>query len=331
MRILIADRLEPSAVSALEAHGHTCVVEPDLSADALPGRVGGFEALVVRGTRVTGATVAAADDLRLVVRAGAGTNTIDCPAATAAGVVVANVPGRNAVAVAELTLGLVLAIDRSIPDSVVALREGRWDKKGLGSRARGLYGRDLGIVGLGSIGLAVAERARAFGMSVWALERSDRSRQTQERIDALGIRLLGALPELAATVDVLTLHIPAGPGTRGVVDEETLAAMRPGSILVNTSRADVVDTDALLSALDAGRIRAGLDVFPDEPTGGTAAWTSRLAAHPAVVGTHHVGASTEQAQLAVADGVVDVVQAFVEGQPVHVVNPEALTVAGPAG
>jgi D-3-phosphoglycerate dehydrogenase len=331
MRVLIADSLEPGAVAALESHGHHCVVEPDLTADTLPGSIPGFEALVVRSTRVTAEALAASDALRLVVRAGAGTNTIDCVAATAAGVVVANVPGRNAVAVAELTLGLVLAVDRRIPDGTIALREGRWDKKGLSQGSRGLYGSALGIVGLGSIGLAVAERAKAFGMTLWALERDGRSRETTERIESLGIQLLGSLPELAREVDVLSLHIPAGPGTAGVVDEGTIGAMRPGAILVNTSRADVVDAEALLRALDDGRVRAGLDVFPDEPTAGSAAWSSRLASHPAVVGTHHVGASTRQAQLAVAEGVVDVVQAFVRGEPVHVVNPEALAAAGSGG
>lgn len=331
MRILIADRLEASAVADLESDGHECVVEPDLTPELLPERIPGFDALLVRSTKVTAPTFAAADRLRLVVRAGAGTNTIDKAAATDAGAVVANVPGRNAVAVAELTFGLMLALDRRIPDAVIALRDGQWNKKGLAAEARGLYGRDIGIVGLGSIGLAVAERAHAFGMSVWGLERTDRSAETQARIDGLGMKLVGTLPELAGRVDVLTLHIPGGSGTVGVVDEKTLTELRPGSMLINTSRADVVDNDALLTALDSGRIRAGLDVFPDEPSSGTAAWNSRLASHPAVVGTHHFGASTEQAQLAVAVGVVDVVRAFVSGVPVHVVNPEVLSVEGSTG
>lgn len=331
MRILVADALGPDAVTALEGLGHTCTVEPELDADRLPERMPGHEVLVVRSTRVTAAVFDAADALRLVVRAGAGTNTIDRDAATASGVAVANVPGRNAVAVAELAFGLMLAVDRRIPESVMALREGRWDKKGLSRGARGLAGRSLGIVGLGSIGLAVAERARAFDMRLFALERPGRPEETERRIGELGIGLLASLPELAGAVDVLTLHIPAGPGTAGVVDEVTLRAMRPGSVLINTSRADIVDADALLAALDAGRLRAGLDVYPDEPAGGAADWSSRLAAHPAVVGTHHVGASTEQAQQAVAEGVVEVVDAFASGTPQHVVNPEVLGSARSTG
>jgi D-3-phosphoglycerate dehydrogenase len=327
MRILVADSLESSAVAALEAAGHTCIINADLAGDTLPNHIGDNEALIVRSTKVTADTIAAGKALALVVRAGAGTNTIDVAAATDAGVVVANVPGRNAAAVAELAFGLMLAIDRRIPDGVIEMRAGHWDKKGMSKGARGLAGASLGIVGLGSIGLGVAQRAKAFGMRVIALQRPGRSPESQARITDLGIDLLDSLPKLAAAVDILSLHIPAGPSTTGIVDRETIEAMRPGAVLINTSRADVVDSDALLTALDAGRVRAGLDVFPDEPGSGKAEWTSRLSTHPAVVGTHHIGASTEQAQLAVAEGVVDVVAGFVAGAPIHVVNPAALTKA----
>lgn len=328
MQILVADALESFAVSALEAAGHTCSVQPELTGDTLPGAIGDAEALIVRSTKVTAATLSAGTSLRLVVRAGAGTNTIDVEAATASGVTVTNVPGRNADAVAELAFGLMLAIDRRIPDGVIALREGQWDKKGMTKGARGLKGTDLGIVGLGSIGLGVASRGRAFGMNVYALRRPGRSAESEARIADLGITLLDSLTELAASVDWLSLHIPAGPDTAGIVDAEVLGAMRPGAVLINTSRADIVDADALLERLDAGAIRAGLDVFPDEPGAGSTEWKSPIAAHRAVVGSHHVGASTEQAQLAVAEGVVDVVGAFVAGSPIHVVNPDSLTKAG---
>ncbi len=328
MRILVADSLESSAVSALEAAGHACTVQPDLTGDTLPDAVGDAEALIVRSTKVTAATVESGKHLQLVVRAGAGTNTIDIDAASAGGVAVANVPGRNAAAVAELALGLMLAIDRRIADGVIALREGQWDKKGMSKGARGLKGSTLGIVGLGSIGLGVATRAQAFGMQVKALRRPGRSPETETQITDLGIELLDSLPALAAAVDILSLHIPAGADTKGIVDAETLGAMKPGSVLINTSRADVVDADALLAALDADHIRAGLDVFPDEPATGQAEWSSPIASHRNVVGTHHVGASTEEAQLAVADGVVDVVAAFVAGTPIHVVNAQALAGGG---
>jgi D-3-phosphoglycerate dehydrogenase len=165
-------------------------------------------------------------------------------------------------------------------------------------------------------------------MTLEALSRPGRSTETTAQINELDIELFDSLPALAAAVDFLTLHIPSGPGTAGIVDEETLSAMQPGSVLINTSRADIVDADALMRALDAGRIRAGLDVFPDEPGSGTAEWSSPLATHPAVVATHHIGASTQEAQRAVAEGVVEVVAAFVSGDPMHVVNPTALSASG---
>ena len=328
MRILVADALEASAVQSLEAAGHSCQVNPDLTVDSIPDHVGDYEALIVRSTKVTADTIAAGKALELVVRAGAGTNTIDVDAATAAGVVVTNVPGRNAAAVAELALGLMLAIDRRIPEGVIAMREGHWDKKGMSKGARGLKGSTLGIVGLGSIGLGVASRAQAFGMNVKALRRPGRPASTEKSITDLGIELLDSLPELAAAVDILSLHIPSGPDTKGTVDEATLSAMKPGSVLINTSRADIVDADALLKALNSGNLRAGLDVFPDEPGTGTAEWTSPISTHPAVIGTHHIGASTQEAQVAVAEGVVEVVAAFAGGQPIHVVNPDALAGKG---
>jgi D-3-phosphoglycerate dehydrogenase len=322
MRILVADRLPDRFVAAMESRGHDCVVEAGLTEQTLPGSMAGVDVLVVRSTRVTTEVFAAAASLRLVVRAGSGTNTIDCDAATAAGVLVANVPGRNSVAVAELTLGLLLAVDRAIPDATTELRAGRWDKQRFGAVGRGLYGRSLGIVGLGNIGLAVAERAAGFGMRLLAQAKGSRSPASSARIADLGVELVPDLVTLASQVDVLTLHVPLRPDTRGMVGAEVLDALQPG-ILLNTSRADVVDTDALLAHLDSGGLRAGLDVFPDEPATGSAEWHSPLAAHPSVVGTHHVGASTEQAQEAVVDGVEEVIDAFEKGELLNVVNDPA--------
>jgi D-3-phosphoglycerate dehydrogenase len=257
-----------------------------------------------------------------VVRAGSGTNTIDCDEATRRGVLVANVPGRNSVAVAELTMGLLLAVDRAIPDNTYELRAGRWDKKRFSAVGRGLYGRRLGVVGLGSIGLAVAERAAAFGMSLVAQAKGSRAPETSARMEALGFGLVPDLVTLATEVDALTLHVPLTAETRGMVGAEVLDALQPG-ILLNTSRAEVVVTDALVERLDGGLLSAGLDVFPDEPGAGSADWQSSLAAHPRVVGTHHIGASTEQAQEAVVAGVTEIVIAFGNGDLIDVVNPLA--------
>jgi D-3-phosphoglycerate dehydrogenase / 2-oxoglutarate reductase len=225
------------------------------------------------------------------------------------------VPGRNAVAVAELTIGLILALDRRIADNVADARQGRWAKSSY-TKADGLFGRTLGIVGLGSIGLAVAERAAGFGMRIGCLDRPDRSRATRDRLTELDVVCYSSLPKLLAASDVVSLHVPSSPATKNLVDADFLAAMNPGAILVNTSRGDVVDE----AALDAGHVRAGLDVFADEPGSGTAEWDSPLAKHPQVVATHHIGASTEQAQTAIAAGVVDIVDAFAAGEARNCVN-----------
>src|SRR3954454_18802031 len=208
VRILVADRLPNRVESTLRAAGHECVTDPGLTEASLPEAVKGIDALVVRSTKVTANTLSATDSLRLVVRAGSGTNTIDCEEATRRGVLVANLPGRNALAVAELTMGLLLAVDRAIPDNTSELRAGHWDKKRFGAVGRGLYGRRLGIVGLGNIGLAVAERASAFGMNLLAQAKGSRSAEASQRIDALGIELVPDLVTLASEVDVLTLHVP---------------------------------------------------------------------------------------------------------------------------
>lgn len=319
MRLLLADRLPDHTVADLESRGHTCVVDGGLSADDLPGAIAGVDALVVRSTKVKQAVFEAADRLALVIRAGAGTNTIDTDAAATHGVFVCNVPGRNSAAVAELTLGLLLAVDRRIADNVADLRDGRWDKAQY-SKAGGLLGQTIGIIGLGSIGMAVAERAAAFGMPVLAVAKKGRAAHVVERAEERGVTFVDSLDDLLARSDVVSLHVPSTKKTRHLVDRAFLRRLRPGAILLNTSRGEVVDEEALLEALDAGGLRAGLDVFADEPSSSSGEWASRLAGHPAVVATHHIGASTEQAQRAIAAGVVEIIDAFMTGEVRHCVN-----------
>ena len=319
MQLLFADALPGATITELESRGHTCVVDASIGAGDLADRISGSDVLVVRSTKVGADVFEAADRLALVIRAGAGTNTIDTAAAAAHGVLVSNVPGRNAAAVAELTMGLILAIDRRIADNVADLRRGRWEKKEY-AKADGLLGSTLGIIGLGSIGLCVAERAAAFGIRVQALARPGRRSDVAARAEDLGITFQDTLADLLATSDIVSLHVPAHADTKRLVDTEFLDRMRTGAILVNTSRGDVVDEKALLQALDAGRVRAGLDVYADEPGSGSSDWTSAVAQHPAVVGTHHIGASTRQAQQAIADGVVEIVDAFATGGSRHCVN-----------
>ena len=317
--ILIADAIDPSTAEALTDRGHECVSDPKLSADDLPGRIAGFQALVVRSTKVTAATIEAADALELIVRAGAGTNTIDVAAASEVGIYVTNVPGRNAIAVAELTMGLLLAIDRRIPDNVADLRAGTWNKSTYG-KADGLFGKVMGIVGLGDIGFAVAERAAAFGhVPPGGPEGPGRRGRGADQGARYRTRRFarGARRDLGCGLDPRPFP---STETESMFDARVLGAMKQGAILLNTSRGNVVDEAALLDALESRELRAGLDVYPGEPGSGSTSWASPLAQHPRVVGTHHIGASTSQAQKAVADGVVEMIEAYVRGEILNCVN-----------
>ena len=319
MKILFADAFPTPQLERLRGEGHQCEFAPALTREELPSAVPGFEALVVRSTRVGAAVLGAGDSLKLVVRAGAGTNTIETARVRELGIDVCNVPGANAFAVAELTLGLIISADRRIPDNVADLRNGAWNKKRY-SKARGLFGRSLGVVGAGAIGLAVAERAAAFGMRILVLASPRRGDAARARLAAIGATEIDSLGKLAENSDFLTLHVPGGAQTAGLINRDILARMRPGTVLVNTSRSDVIDGTALIEAMDTKGIRAVADVFDDEPASGEARFDSPLARHSSVYGTHHIGASTEQAQLAVADGVAGVIAAFVGGKVIHRVN-----------
>jgi D-3-phosphoglycerate dehydrogenase / 2-oxoglutarate reductase len=318
MKVLIADKFEEVGLAALRAKGFDLDVQPGLGADRLAAAVaaGDPEVLVVRGTQVPAAVFTAGSRLQLVVRAGAGYDTIDVVAASAEGVSVSNCPGKNAVAVAELAWGLILACDRRIPDQTAELRAGRWNKKEY-SVARGLHGATLGVVGLGPIALAVIERARGFGMPVLAWSRS----LSAERAEELGVEPAATPLDLAARSDVVTVHVAATAATRHLIGREFIDAMKPGAIFVNTSRGSVVDEEALRAGIETKGLRAGLDVYDGEPKSGTGEFAGQLSRHPGVYGTHHVGASTEQAQTAIALEAVRIIDHFrATGVALHCVN-----------
>ena len=318
MTILIADKLAPLAADLLKKNGHDLLEEPGLSGDRLAEalRREQPQVLVVRSTEVSAEAMEADPRLELIVRAGAGYNTIDVEAASARGIFVANCPGKNAVAVAELTIGLVLALDRQIPAGVQDARAGRWNKAAY-SQAGGLKGRTLGVIGMGSIGREVATRARAFGMHVMAWSRS----LTDEAAADLRIARWEDPHELAEAADVVTLHVAATPETKHLADRAFFEAMRPGAFFINTSRASVVDEGALRWAMDEKGIRAALDVMEGEPAAKEAAFEHPLADHPNLYLTHHIGASTEQAQEAVAREAARVVHRYADtGRVLHGVN-----------
>lgn len=319
MKILIADSFPESHQDKLTSAGHALLVDASLDGDSLTAAIADHEVLIVRSTKVDAATLAAGSDLKLVIRAGAGTNTIDKQSAAEKNIRVCNVPGANAIAVAELVMGMMISLDRNIPDNVSDLNNGVWNKKKY-SVARGLYGQSVGILGLGSIGFAVAERARAFGMDVFAISKPGRSKAAEQRISAAGIQQLGSMDKLLQRCDIITLHMPATEETTNMVNKDFLGKMNDGAMLINTSRGELVDEAALLGAIKNNGLRVALDVYNNEPGAGDSSFTSDIATHPGVCSTHHIGASTTQAQVAVSDGVLDVIAAYQNGDPVNCVN-----------
>lgn len=316
MRVLIADEFSKRHLDTLRGLGVTVEYKPEAKADDLPGLTKTVGILVVRSKEVKKAVFEASQALSLVIRAGAGVNTIDVAAASARGVFVANCPGQNAIAVAELAIGLMLASDRRLPDNVAELRAGKWNKKAF-SQARGVFGRTFGLVGLGAIGAATGDRAKAFGMRVVGYSRSF----TPARAKELGFERAETLLELARQSDVFSVHVPGGAETKGLISRAVLAALPDGALFLNTSRADVVDQAALLEEAKAGRIRVATDVYADEPKGGTGDFVSPLGQLPNTYGTHHIGASTEQAQEAIADEAVRIVENFLnKGEVPNCVN-----------
>jgi D-3-phosphoglycerate dehydrogenase / 2-oxoglutarate reductase len=317
MRVLIADKFEQSGRDGLEAAGCEFSYQPDVKDETLVEAIRSYrpDALVVRSTKVT-EEMMGAGALKLIVRAGAGYNTIDVAAASRRGVYVSNCPGKNSVAVAELAFALMLALDRRVADNVIELRAGRWNKKEF-SKARGLYGRTLGLVGTGQIGREVIARAQAFGMPVVAWSRS----LTDERAEELGVTRREDILDVARESDVVSVHVALKPETRGLVGADFFNAMREGAYFVNTSRGEVVDQDALVRAMREKNVRAGLDVYASEPTSAAGEFADAIRGEPNLYGTHHIGASTDQAQEAIAAETVRVIASFKEtGRVPNVVN-----------
>jgi len=317
MKILIADKFPDSGRTELLQAGFEIVYDPDLKEDALAAAIksSGADILVVRGTKVTGEMLEAGR-LSLVVRAGAGYNTIDVKTASSRGIYVTNCPGKNSIAVAELAFGLMLSLDRRIHDNVGDLRQGRWNKKEY-SKARGVFGRTLGLIGVGRIGQEMIYRAKVFGMPVVAWSRS----LTPERAEKLGIEMKQSPLEVASASDVVSIHVALNNDTKNLIDEKFFTAMKPGSYFINTSRAEVVDQPALARAVKERGLRAGLDVFAGEPTGGVGTVEDDIFKLDGVIGTHHIGASTDQAQQAIAEETVRIIREYKEtGRAPNVVN-----------
>jgi D-3-phosphoglycerate dehydrogenase len=333
MKVLVADKFERSGIEGLKAAGCEVVYEPDLKdaalADALKRTAA--DVLVVRSTSVT-EPMLDSGSLALIVRAGAGYNTIDVKAASRRGIYVSNCPGKNSIAVAELAFALILAVDRRIPDNVADLRAGKWNKKEY-SKAAGLFGRTLALIGIGNIGCEMIRRAAGFGMNVliWSrrFDGEDRPLSDDEARELgvdpiqhqIAISLAPTPAEAAARADVISLHVSLAPGTRALVNAELLARVKQGAILVNTARGEVLDYAAVADAVRTRGLRVALDVYASEPASAAGDFADPLVQLPGVYGTHHIGASTDQAQEAIAAETVRIIRSFKEtGDVPNVVN-----------
>ncbi len=286
MKVLVSDPLDPEAVERVRAAGHEVVEKTGLKGPELVAALDGVQGLMIRGaTKVTAEVLRGAPSLKVVVRAGTGLDNVDRAAAAECGVEVRNTPAANAVSVAELAFGMMLAFERHLVPATHDTRAGRWEKKKY--KGRELAGRTLGLVGFGRIGRETALRARVFGMQVIAcdplIEHWPAGFEWVKR---------ATLEEMLPTLDYLSLHVPLTDSTRNMIGAKALALMKPDAMLVNCSRGGTVDEDALYEALKAGRLRgAALDVFATEPPG-----NHRLFELDNVIATPHIGASTDAAQ-----------------------------------
>jgi D-3-phosphoglycerate dehydrogenase len=303
-KILVADPLPDGSLEKLRQQANVEVAYK-LSKEMLQERIGEFHGLVVRSeTKVTGDILEHARNLQVIARAGVGVDNIDVEAATRKGIVVLNSPEGNTLAAAEHTMALMLALARKIPHAHHSLRSGEWTR----SRFVGveLYGKTLGVIGLGRIGREVASRAKAFGMKVLGHDPFVNETYAAE----IGVLLL-PLEEILQKADFLTLHVPLNTQTQNFINKERLTLMHPGSYLINCARGGLVDEDALFDALSNGRLAgAALDVFVEEPPK-----HSRLLQLDNVVLTPHLGASTQEAQQRVALDVVEQMLDIFQGKP----------------
>ena len=317
VKVLIADKFPEEYIQQLKDSDLEVIYSPKLGENDLPEAAKDVDILVVRSTVVNADTINKSTHLNLIIRAGAGVNNINITAANQKGIYVANCPGMNSIAVAELAMGLIISLDRRIPDNVADFRSGKWNK-GEYSKAEGLFGKNLALVGFGNIGKEVAKRAIAFGMNVYAKDIT--------RIEGEMVKDFSEMDQVLPICDIISIHLPVTPQTKGLFNKQMFSYLKPGALLINTSRPDIIDEDALLEAIKEKNIKVAVDVFKGEPEGKTGEVKSKLQSSPNVYVTHHIGASTEQSQNAVAAETVRIIQSYLHsGVIAHWVNKAKVT------
>lgn len=312
IKVLVADKFPDKYIQQMKDLDLEVFYNAKLGEKDLVEAAKDVDILVVRSTIVNEETILNSEKLNLIIRAGSGVNNINIAAANKKGIYVTNCPGMNAVAVAELAIGLMISIDRSIPDNVSDFNKGVWNKDKY-SKGRGLKGKTLGLIGVGNIGKEVAKRALAFEMNVYGKDIS--------RIEGVPIKDFSEMDQLVPLCDVISIHLPATPQTKGLFNKQMFEYMKDGAYLINTSRHEIVVEDDLLEAIKTKNIRFACDVFKGEPEGKGGEVSSKLQNNPNIYVTHHIGASTEQAQDAVAEETINIIKHYVHSGVIdHWVN-----------
>ncbi|HEX3430205.1 MAG TPA: phosphoglycerate dehydrogenase [Rhizomicrobium sp.] len=315
-KVLIADKLSPSALGVFSERGIDAEARPGISREALLDIAGDYDAIAVRSaTKLTADIIQAAKKLKVIGRAGIGVDNIDVDAATAAGVIVMNAPFGNSITTAEHTIALLMALARDLPAANASTHSGRWEKERFVGTE--LYGKTLGIIGAGNIGGIVADRAKGLKMKVIAYD----PWLPHERAALLGIEKV-ELNDLLARSDFVSLHVPLTPETRNILSAEAIARMKKGARLINCARGGLVDETALKRALESGHLKgAALDVFEEEP-----ARSHALFGDERVIATPHLGASSSEAQEKVAVQIAEQISDFLlSGAVVNALNSPALS------
>ena len=328
MKVLIADLFSQSALDELTSAGIPFIYNHQLAGDSLKACLESEspEILVVRSTKVTSDMITASPSLEVIIRAGAGTDNIDTSTASTHSIIVANCPGKNSIAVAELVMGHMLSVDRRLPENYSLLKQGRWNK-GAFSECVGLKGRKVGIIGLGAIGREVAVRAKSFGMEVCGTDPSVSAEQAQ----AIGIEFFATALEVARVSDIITFHVPATSQTRFMINSAFLGNCKEHCVIINTSRGDLVNEEELLLELNnRPNLWYACDVYSGEPAAKECEFVHALAQHPKVYGSHHIGASTKQAEAAIGQEALRIILQYNRSRKVdagNIVNMQSGTKA----
>jgi D-3-phosphoglycerate dehydrogenase len=317
MKVLVADVLEQSALDSLLDLGLDVKYEPNTTENMLKEELSDVSILIVRSTKVNSQTIESTNMLRLIIRAGAGFDTIDINKAAEKGIFVCNTPGVNADAVVELAFGHILSCDRFIVSNTNCIKKGEWRKKDF-MNCRGLKGRTLGVIGCGNIGKNLIKVCQALQMKVIGWSYMFR----KEEADELGIQYAKDILDVAREADVISIHLAYFKDLfYHFIGKSFFDAMKKGAIFVNTSRGEIVDTNSMIEAIKEKQIKVGLDVFEDEPTGSISKFEQSELAELVCSASCHIGASTLQASEQIAIETVGIIEYFINfNEPFHCVN-----------